>query len=81
MLIKAQDRLFLNTISHEIRTPLCILKMGIENLEASCAGRYEKDELEILEILKRNVDKLEKLISDLFDSSRFESDTIDVLIK
>lgn len=56
---------FLSTVSHEIRTPLSILKMGIENLEVSCVGKFEEDENEIIEVLKRNTERLERLISDM----------------
>jgi PAS domain S-box-containing protein len=64
---------FLGTVSHEIRTPLSILRMGIENLEASRSGRLENDESAIIVVLKRNAEKLGKLINDLLDLSRFES--------
>jgi signal transduction histidine kinase len=65
---------FYNTISHEIRTPLSILKIGIDNLKASCVGRLGKNENEIIEVLKRNVEKLETLVNDLIDRSRLEAE-------
>ena len=64
---------FLSTVSHEIRTPLSILKMGIDNLEASRAGSFDQDESKIIEVLKRNAERLGRLINDLLDLSRFES--------
>jgi signal transduction histidine kinase len=64
---------FLSTVSHEIRTPLSILKVGIENLEILRAGKCEKDEGAIIEALKRNSERLGRLIIDLLDLSRFES--------
>lgn len=64
---------FLSTVSHEIRTPLSILMMGIDDLEAGRAGRIEKDESETVQVLKRNAERLGRLINDLLDLSRFES--------
>ncbi|MDO8518702.1 MAG: HAMP domain-containing sensor histidine kinase, partial [Deltaproteobacteria bacterium] len=67
---------FLSTVSHEIRTPLSNLKMGVDNLEEICAGKQEKNVSEIIDVLKRNADRLVRLINDLLDLSRFESGKI-----
>lgn len=64
---------FLSTVSHEIRAPLSILKMGIDSLELSRTGRFEMNEIELIEVLKWNAQRLERLINDLLDLSRFES--------
>ncbi|MBF0104408.1 MAG: PAS domain S-box protein [Deltaproteobacteria bacterium] len=64
---------FLSTVSHEIRTPISTLKMGIDNLEASINGRFQKDEGAIFDVLKRNTERLERLVKDLLDLSRYES--------
>lgn len=64
---------FLSTVSHEIRTPLSVLKMGIDNLEAGGVGQFDKEKNETIAVLKRNAQKLGRLIDDLLDLSRFES--------
>ncbi len=60
-------------VSHEIRTSLSILKLGIDNLEASCTGKFEKDEAEIIKALKRNVERLERLIKDFISAGKSSS--------
>lgn len=73
---KRLDRLkdsFISTVSHEIRTPLAVLKMGVDHLEASCMERFDQEESETIEAIKRNVERLERLIDDLLDLSRLES--------
>ncbi len=67
---------FLSTVSHELRTPLSILKMGIDNLEADRAWKLSQDEKEMVTMLQKNTDRLEKLINDLLDFSRLESGNI-----
>lgn len=64
---------FLSIASHEIRNPLAVLMMGVDNLEAIRASGNEEDEEEVVASLRRNVDRLEKLIHDLLDLSRLES--------
>ncbi len=64
---------FLSTVSHELRTPLTILKMGIDNYERESLERLNTDEREMIQIFKKNMDRLERLINDLLDFSRLES--------
>ena len=56
---------FLSTVFHEISAPLTTLKMGIENLEVSRAGKFGKGENELIEVLKRSMERLGRLINDL----------------
>lgn len=64
---------FLRTVSHELRTPLAILRMGIDNLEAGRIMELNEDEREMMDLFRRNADRLERLINDLLDLSRLES--------
>lgn len=64
---------FLRTVSHELRTPLSILKMGVDNIEAGHVLNLTEEEREMLDIMKRNTVRLERLINDLLDLSRLES--------
>jgi signal transduction histidine kinase len=62
------DRLrteFVATISHELRTPLTAAKAGLGMLETSAAGRLELNEQRLLQNAGRNIDRLDRHISDL----------------
>ncbi|MDP2600502.1 MAG: PAS domain-containing sensor histidine kinase, partial [Deltaproteobacteria bacterium] len=63
----------ISTAAHEIRSPLAVLKMGIDDLEENLTETYKEGENNVVEILKRNVSKLTKLINDLLDLSKLES--------
>lgn len=67
---------FLSIASHEIRTPLTVLKLGIDNLETIHDSGGKNEECKIIESLKQNVERLEKLVNDLLDLSRIESDKV-----
>lgn len=67
---------FLSIASHEIRTPLTVLKLGIDNLETIRDSGGKNEECKIIESLKQNVERLEKLVNDLLDLSRIESDKV-----
>lgn len=67
---------FMSIASHEIRTPLAVVRLGIDDLEAMRGDGDKQAEGEIIAILKRNVERLEKLVTDLLDLSRFGSDKV-----
>jgi len=71
--LKELDRLkdqFVSTVSHELRTPLTNLKLYLELMSQ---GRPERRK-EYLQVMNRGVDRLEKLILDLLDLSRLQSE-------
>ncbi|MCD6422812.1 MAG: response regulator [Elusimicrobia bacterium] len=60
---------FVLTVSHEMRNPLMILSASVEVLENS----KNLDEVrKVIEILKRNVERMKYLIDDLLDYSKLE---------
>jgi len=62
------DRLrteFVATISHELRTPLTAAKAGLGMLQTSAADRLEPTEQRLLQNARRNIDRLDRHISDL----------------
>lgn len=64
---------FLSTVSHELRTPLAAIKEGINIVYDQSAGDINKEQKEFLNISKRNVDRLARLINDVLDIQKLES--------
>jgi len=64
---------FISTISHELRTPLAIMDVAIGNLAKTSKGTLLENESKILDVIKRNCDRLNILVSDILDVSRLES--------
>lgn len=71
--LKELDRmkdLFVSNVSHELRTPLANLKLYLELLQQ---GRPERRE-GYLQVMDREVERLTRLIRDLLDLSRLQSE-------
>jgi signal transduction histidine kinase len=63
---------FVSLVSHELRTPLTAIAGYLELLLEDQSVRAAKPQ-ELLGIIKRNIDRLVKLLDDLLDLSRIES--------
>jgi signal transduction histidine kinase len=63
-------------VSHDLRTPLAILKGYIETLQMKKDTLTETEKQEYLQITHDNVDKLSKLINQLFEYSKLEAEQI-----
>jgi PAS domain S-box-containing protein len=72
---------FLSTVSHELRTPLAAIKEGINIVYDQSAGKINKEQKEFLNISKRNVDRLARLINDVLDVQKLESGKMDFNFK
>jgi len=69
---------FLSNMSHELRTPLnSILSLSRLILRQS-RERLSRDEIDYIEIIERNGDKLLTLINDILDLSKIEAGKIDL---
>jgi signal transduction histidine kinase len=64
---------FISTVSHELRTPLAAMKEGIGIVLDEVAGELNGKQKEFLGIAKRNVDRLEALISDVLDFQKIDA--------
>jgi PAS domain S-box-containing protein len=64
---------FASTISHELRTPLTAIKQGITIVLEGTAGAINEDQSDFLNLAKRNVDRLNRLINDVLDIQKFEA--------
>jgi PAS domain S-box-containing protein len=74
--LREVDRLkseFVATASHELRTPLTTLQMGIGLLQEQLGGRATDRQREILAMCQEDAARLERLVGDLLDLSKIES--------
>ncbi len=68
---------FIGTVSHEMRNPLAVLRVGIGQIKDGIPGPVNEDQLEILSITLREIDRLARLVDNLLDLSKIESGRID----
>ena len=69
----AQSR-FISNVSHELRTPLFNIKSYVETLHDLGDQLSEEDRKEFLAIANAETDRLTRLVNDVLDLSRLESD-------
>ncbi len=58
---------FISLISHELRVPLTSIKESIGIVSDGLVGKIKKEQKNCLDIARRNVDRLNRLIGDLLD--------------
>ena len=63
---------FLSLTSHELRTPLTPMKAQLQMLEEGYKGIMSEEQRESIELVLRNLARLDKLIKDILDISRIE---------
>lgn len=76
------DRLkdeFISTVSHELRTPLTIIRGFIEMLTDREMSREEN--LQLLDVMGHETHRLERLINDLLDLSKIQSNRMTLSYK
>ncbi|PIQ88624.1 MAG: hypothetical protein COV72_07375 [Candidatus Omnitrophica bacterium CG11_big_fil_rev_8_21_14_0_20_42_13] len=64
---------FISTVSHELRTPLTSIKEGISIVFDEAAGTINAEQRDFLDMAKRNVDRLARLINDVLDFQKIDS--------
>ncbi|MDR4496886.1 MAG: hybrid sensor histidine kinase/response regulator [Candidatus Scalindua sp.] len=70
MQVKSQ---FLSVVSHELRTPLTAIKEGIRLVHSGVTGEINDEQKMFLDIAKRNVDRLARLINDVLDFQQLDA--------
>ncbi|HEU4950974.1 MAG TPA: ATP-binding protein [Holophagaceae bacterium] len=71
----AADRLkreFIATVSHELRTPLSAIRGALGLLDPSALASLDADHREMIEIARRNTERLMRLINDILDLEGLE---------
>jgi signal transduction histidine kinase len=64
---------FIATISHDLRTPLTAAHAGLGMLRESIHGRLQPAEYELLNTVRRNMERLNLLIDDLLAFNQIEA--------
>ncbi|MDH7598406.1 MAG: PAS domain S-box protein [Sedimentisphaerales bacterium] len=64
---------FISTVSHELRTPLASMKEAVLIVLDGVAGPINDDQRHFLDIAKRNIDRLWRLINDVLDFQKLHS--------
>ncbi|MBI5200519.1 MAG: response regulator [Elusimicrobia bacterium] len=68
----------MSTVSHELRSPLTVIKAAIANLLEGFVGPMPEEQSRLVALAHRNVERLAKIINNLLDLSRLESDQVRV---
>lgn len=69
----------ITTVSHELKTPLTSMAAFIDILSKNRLGNLVQQQLDQLEVLRRNGSHLHLLTNDLLDHSRVESGTYELM--
>ena len=67
---------FVSLVSHELRTPLTSIKGYVDMLMDGDAGELKQDQIDFLQVVRRNAERLVTLVADLLDVSRIEAGAI-----
>ncbi len=71
--IKSQ---FISTVSHELRTPLTAIKESIEIVREETAGTLTAEAEDFLDVARRNIDRLARLIHNVLTFQRLEAGNV-----
>ena len=64
---------FISTVSHELRTPMTSIREAAIILLDEVAGKINKDQRHFLDIAKRNIERLSRLIDSVLDFQKLEA--------
>lgn len=76
--IDAMKSNFISMVSHELRTPLTSIKGFISLLLRGAAGGLNDKQMDFLNAVSVNSDRLLKLINDILDISKMESGSFEI---
>jgi signal transduction histidine kinase len=72
---------FTSIVSHELRTPLNAIREGVSLVVEGIDGPVNKAQSETLEIVRRNVDRLARLISNVLDFARLDTGKMKMIFR
>ena len=67
---------FIAVASHELRTPMTSIKGAVDLILSGLAGPISQDTQDLLEISKKSVDRLIRMINEILDLSKIEAGQI-----
>jgi signal transduction histidine kinase len=82
MLYEANDKLkkldkiksdFVSNVSHEVKNPLSIIKMSVDSILDGDSGEIDERQKGPLGMIRRNVERLLRLVTDILDISKIEA--------
>ncbi len=79
--VEAMKSDFISTVSHEFRTPLTSIIMGVGLLLEEIPGDLTEKQKELINVIKEDSERLNKLVGELLDLSRLESGKIQMDIQ
>ncbi len=77
--LKSAERMrsdFIATISHELKTPLTTIQMGAGMLSSPQAKPLDQGQLEIVNAIQDDVERLSRLIDDLLELSKVQAGAV-----
>lgn len=78
-MLEQKDK-FMNMVSHELRTPLGAIKESVSLISEGKVGPMNEKEKEMLDIAKRNVDRLARLIDDVLDLQKIDAGMMEFIL-
>jgi signal transduction histidine kinase len=75
---EAAKRDFVSIVSHELRTPLTSIAGALALIESGVAGTLPSSAAGLIEIAKRNSERLVRLVNDILDMDKLENGKFDV---
>jgi two-component system, OmpR family, sensor histidine kinase MtrB len=72
---------FLTGVAHDLRNPLVPLKMSASALEPGGKTPSEQSLRNVMDMIQRQVDRLDRMIGDLLDASRIEAGQLELRLE
>lgn len=70
---------FVSTVSHELRTPLTSIRGGLSLLNFTAGEKLDDEGTQLLDLARRNVDRLLTLVDDLLDTQSLATGQLTLL--
>ena len=69
---------FIATLSHELKTPVASIEMSTSLLNNEKLGVLNTEQKDLLDIIRENNFRIQRIINEILDLSKIESGTIDI---
>lgn len=69
---------FYSTVSHELRSPLASIRGSLGLIEGGAMGDVSPEVIELIQIARKNCDRLIRLINDILDAKKIEAGKLQV---
>ena len=69
---------FISNVTHELKTPISGIKLGLQLLENPKTGALNPDQMQLLQDIKYDSDRLLRITSELLNMTQLETGKIDI---